>query len=679
MPTGAPPSRASDDLCLGRAAAGLGRLASRVGLDARRAGASSSPSSLRAPVGGRECARRAAPRSVRRSPTARAVADATALGDRGEPAEQLGVERHVAEMRNLGVRSLGLGRTHGGLLGFARGALRPRRKLVGLVGEHAAAGVELEKHRLAGLAREPQLPAGRVVALAVERHGRRPTGLRPRRPASTSHTPSSSREAPRPGPRTSAARARAPGTGGAPPARLTPPMTTERLPSPTCGRAREARAHDRSRSRGAPRPAMRAQRRRPSRSRARPRAPRARAVPLRPRGHAPRVRRPRARRAIARALRAARGPSARARRGRPARSRRARRERVRSSFARCSSSAGLGAPLRACARAASCSSRRRRASSAAVSCRAVSRSRAAPSATSARLAAPCPPVSLANPAVDRLALGAYLVETSLGLVGGGALGGGEQRVGVTRALGGVTAPARCVTRGRGSGVRGLFERAHGLVGARFARRARPRRGRPAGAPRGRTPTRRGRSAARPRPGGDRGRRAPASRRAGRVGQLDLGALALAEDRPEPLLRAPSRERRAPYDARLPLRGGHRAPQGRAARSALAGRRSRRELLRALRRRRLERERPEALAHLLLDVARALDLRRDARELQLGAMPAALELPEPGCLLDERSAVLGPRGEHRVDLSLARRSSASSRRGRRPRAARRGRCGEPACG
>ena len=33
------------------------------------------------------------------------------------------------------------------------------------------------------------------------------------------------------------------------------------------------------------------------------------------------------------------------------------------------------------------------------------------------------------------------------------------------------------------------------------------------------------------------------------------------------------------------------------------------------------------------------------------MAATLELPEPGCLLDERAPVLGPRREHGVDLSL----------------------------
>ena len=65
-----------------------------------------------------------------------------------------------------------------------------------------------------------------------------------------------------------------------------------------------------------------------------------------------------------------------------------------------------------------------------------------------------------------------------------------------------------------------------------------------------------------------------------------------------------------------------------------------ELLGPLGRCRLQRERPEPLPHLGLDVARALDLDRDARELQLGAMAARLETTEPGRLLDERAPLGG---------------------------------------
>ena len=49
---------------------------------------------------------------------------------------------------------------------------------------------------------------------------------------------------------------------------------------------------------------------------------------------------------------------------------------------------------------------------------------------------------------------------------------------------------------------------------------------------------------------------------------------------------------------------------------------------------LQLERLEARAQLALDVARALEIGGDAGELGLGALPAALELAEPGGLLDE---------------------------------------------
>ena len=77
-----------------------------------------------------------------------------------------------------------------------------------------------------------------------------------------------------------------------------------------------------------------------------------------------------------------------------------------------------------------------------------------------------------------------------------------------------------------------------------------------------------------------------------------------------------------------------------------------ELLGALGRGRLQRERPEPLSHLGLDVARALHLDRDARELQLGSMSPRLEAPEPGGLLDERAPLGRTRREDRLDLALA---------------------------
>ena len=76
-----------------------------------------------------------------------------------------------------------------------------------------------------------------------------------------------------------------------------------------------------------------------------------------------------------------------------------------------------------------------------------------------------------------------------------------------------------------------------------------------------------------------------------------------------------------------------------------------QLLGALGRRRLQRERPEALLHLRLDVTSPLDLDPDARQLQLGAVPAALELAEPGRLLDQCAPVFRLRGEHGVDFPL----------------------------
>src|SRR5262249_35844873 len=71
-----------------------------------------------------------------------------------------------------------------------------------------------------------------------------------------------------------------------------------------------------------------------------------------------------------------------------------------------------------------------------------------------------------------------------------------------------------------------------------------------------------------------------------------------------------------------------------------------ELLRALGRGRLQRERAEALAHLVLEVACAIDLDADTRELQLRAVPAALEAPETCRLLDQLAPLDGLRVEHR---------------------------------
>ena len=61
-----------------------------------------------------------------------------------------------------------------------------------------------------------------------------------------------------------------------------------------------------------------------------------------------------------------------------------------------------------------------------------------------------------------------------------------------------------------------------------------------------------------------------------------------------------------------------------------------ELFRSLGCARLERERTQTLLHLALEVARALDLLRDARELQLRSVAATLEPAQARRFLDERT-------------------------------------------
>ena len=122
--------------------------------------------------------------------------------------------------------------------------------------------------------------------------------------------------------------------------------------------------------------------------------------------------------------------------------------------------------------------------------------------------------------------------------------------------------------------------------------------------------------------------------AGHGGELPFGALALGEQ----LLQAridlgPRRvelrtARSGLGHARRQLFEIERGQAGTEAAELLA------ELLRALGGARLERERTQPLLHLALEIARALDLLRDARELQLRAVAAALE-PSQACrLLDE---------------------------------------------
>ena len=67
---------------------------------------------------------------------------------------------------------------------------------------------------------------------------------------------------------------------------------------------------------------------------------------------------------------------------------------------------------------------------------------------------------------------------------------------------------------------------------------------------------------------------------------------------------------------------------------------------------LQRERPEPLLDLVLEVARALDVDRHTRELQLRPVPAPLEAPQPGGLFDKEPALLGLRAEDLLDAALA---------------------------
>ena len=137
-----------------------------------------------------------------------------------------------------------------------------------------------------------------------------------------------------------------------------------------------------------------------------------------------------------------------------------------------------------------------------------------------------------------------------------------------------------------------------------------------------------------------------------VGQLVLGRLPLGEQRLQLLVRAAA----ADPGSRLPLLGRLAASVGgleielrdsRAQPGDLVD-----ELLGALGRGRLQRQRAQPLANLGLDVLRAFDLNPDAGELQLCAVAAALELAEPGRLLDQLAPLLRLRGEHGLDLALA---------------------------
>ena len=77
-----------------------------------------------------------------------------------------------------------------------------------------------------------------------------------------------------------------------------------------------------------------------------------------------------------------------------------------------------------------------------------------------------------------------------------------------------------------------------------------------------------------------------------------------------------------------------------------------ELFGPLRGGRLERQRPQTLAHLVLEIAGPLDLGLDARELELRAVAAPLELAETGRLLHQRTPLARLRGEDLLHAALA---------------------------
>ena len=148
---------------------------------------------------------------------------------------------------------------------------------------------------------------------------------------------------------------------------------------------------------------------------------------------------------------------------------------------------------------------------------------------------------------------------------------------------------------------------------------------------------------------DRGRRLLA--RARRVGELLLGPLTLGDERSDLLLEGLplGSDSGAPNVELVFLAGQAREVEGR--NRGLEPRDLDTDLLGALRGGRLESERPQALLDFILEIARALDLDRDPRQLQLGPVPAPFEAAEAGRLLDELTPLGGPRVEHRLDPAL----------------------------
>ena len=140
-------------------------------------------------------------------------------------------------------------------------------------------------------------------------------------------------------------------------------------------------------------------------------------------------------------------------------------------------------------------------------------------------------------------------------------------------------------------------------------------------------------------------------RAGRIGELLLGPLALGDERGDPLVEHATLGGRlgAACIGLAATLGEPREVEGRDRRLQAGDLEP--ELLGPLGSGRLERERPQALLHLVLEVAGALDLDADARELQLGAVAAALEAAEAGRLLDQLAPLVRLRVEHGLDTAL----------------------------
>src|SRR5262249_44907354 len=138
----------------------------------------------------------------------------------------------------------------------------------------------------------------------------------------------------------------------------------------------------------------------------------------------------------------------------------------------------------------------------------------------------------------------------------------------------------------------------------------------------------------------------------RIGELFLGSPPLFQQRIELLVGVLAREQRgrAPTVAVLQTLlqlGEVELGDTCAQRRDLAA-----QLLSALGRSRLQRERSQPLLHLGLDVARSLDLDPDAGELQLGAMLPPLEAAEAGGFLQQLTALFGLRAEDLLDAALA---------------------------